>query len=104
MAQVRRQEISPDQEHLDAVIVTLETMMLRLRTVEGLPLNLYAEWTGRNFLEDHGTFVEELLRHDLARLVEKEGESRLSLTVRGMLLSNSILETLFEETHHLLDC
>ena len=104
MEQVRLQEISPDREHLDAVIVTLETMMLRLRTVEGLPLNLYAEWTGRNFLEDHGPFVEELLRHDLARLVEKEGESRLSLTVRGMLLSNSILETLFEETHHLLDC
>ena len=100
--QVRQGAVSSDRETLNAVVRTLETMMLRLRTTDGLPLSLYRECTGRDFLADHGAFVRELIRHGLAELAER-GELRLSLTRQGMLLSNSVLETLFEKTHRLLD-
>ncbi len=104
MKQVRQRSLSPERERLDEVVVVLETMMLRLRMVEGLPLNLYSGLTGRDFLEDHGLFIRDLVRHDLAMLVEKRGTTYLALTEQGMLLSNSVLETLFEETHRLLGC
>ena len=71
----------------------LELMMLRLRTVDGLPLNAYESLAGRPFMEDHGPFALHLCAEGLARM----GNGVFRLTDEGMLVSNSILSELFEE-------
>ncbi len=68
-------------------------MMLRLRTVDGLPLDAYESLAGRSFLGDHGPFAHRLCAEGLARM--ENGVFRL--TDEGMLVSNSILGELFEE-------
>ena len=68
-------------------------MMLRLRTVDGLPLDAYESLAGRSFLGDHGPFAYRLCAEGLACM--ENGVFRL--TDEGMLVSNSILGELFEE-------
>ena len=59
-------------------------MMLRLRTVDGLPLDAYESLAGRSFLGDHGPFAHRLCAEGLARM--ENGVFRL--TDEGMLVSN----------------
>ena len=83
----------PEREPLDRATRALELMMLRLRTVDGLPLDAYESLAGRSFLGDHGAFAHRLCAEGLARM--ENGVFRL--TDEGMLVSNSILGELFEE-------
>ncbi len=80
-------------ETLDRTTQALELMMLRLRTVDGLPLDAYESLAGRSFLADHGPFARRLCAGGLARM--ENGVFRL--TDEGMLVSNSILGEFFEE-------
>ncbi len=93
LAQVAEGRICPEREVLDRETRTLECMMLRLRTVDGLPLETYERLAGRHFMEDHGAFARRLCAAGLARLEN----GRFRLTPEGMLVSNSILGDLFEE-------
>ncbi len=93
LEQVREGRRCPDREPLDRATRALELMMLRLRTVDGLPLDAYESLAGRPFMADHGPFVRRLCAGGLARM--EDGVFRL--TDEGMLVSNSILSELFEE-------
>ena len=93
LAQVAEGRVCARRETLDRETRTRECMMLRLRTVDGLPLAAYARVAGRPFLEAHGAFARRLCAAGLARLED----GRFRLTAGGMLVSNSILEELFEE-------
>ena len=93
LAQVAEGRTCSDREALDKETRTLECMMLRLRTVEGLPLEAYERLAGRPFTDDHGRFAQRLCEAGLARL----DNGRFRLTPEGMLVSNSILGDLFEE-------
>lgn len=80
-------------ERIDAKTRLLETVMLRLRTTKGLPYELYRDLTGgRSLLRDHGILLRGLSARGLMSL--RNRHARLTLT--GMLVSNSILENLFE--------
>jgi oxygen-independent coproporphyrinogen-3 oxidase len=79
-------------EEIDKATRLLETVMLRLRTSRGLPLDLYQELSGRDFIRDHGPLVRLLASKKLAALRNRH----LRLTLPGMLVSNSIIEKLFE--------
>ena len=93
LEQVREGRRCPEREPLDRATRALELMMLRLRTVDGLPLDAYESLAGRSFLGDHGAFAHRLCAEGLARM--ENGVFRL--TDEGMLVSNSILGELFEE-------
>ena len=93
LEQVREGRRCPEREPLDRATRALELMMLRLRTVDGLPLDAYESLAGRSFLGDHGPFAHRLCAEGLARM--ENGVFRL--TDEGMLVSNSILGELFEE-------
>lgn len=54
LEQVREGRRCPEREPLDRATRALELMMLRLRTVDGLPLDAYESLAGRSFLGDHG--------------------------------------------------
>ena len=84
-------------EEIDKTARLLETVMLRLRTAKGLPLDLYRELSGRDFIRDHGPLVRLLASRKLAALRKRH----LRLTVTGMLVSNSIIEKLFERLNTL---
>lgn len=89
----------PDEiEQLDAPTRVLELIMLRLRTVRGLRVKAYRELTGRDFLKDHQRLIRALHKNRLIRI----RNGYLSLTRTGMLVSNSILGSLFEATRPLL--
>ena len=93
LEQVREGRRCPEREPLDRATRALELMMLRLRTVDGLPLDAYESLAGRSFLGDHGPFAHRLCAEGLARM--ENGVFRL--TDEGMLVSKSILGELFEE-------
>lgn len=93
LEQVRGGRPCAERETLDGPTRVRELMMLRLRTVEGLPLDAYAALTGRAFLADHGALVRRLCEGGLA----EAAEGRFRLTKAGMLVSNSILGELFDE-------
>ena len=92
-AQVREGRRCTEREVLDGNTRALELMMLRLRTVEGLPLAAYRALTGREFLDDHGPLVDRLCAEGLAQCAG----GTFRLTSRGLLVSNSILGALFDE-------
>ena len=50
LEQVREGRRCPEREPLDRATRALELMMLRLRTVDGLPLDAYESLAGRSFL------------------------------------------------------
>lgn len=93
LKQIRDGLRCPEREALDRATRALELMMLRLRTVDGLPLDAYESLSGRSFTADHGPFARRLCVEGLARM--ENGVFRL--TDEGMLVSNSILGELFEE-------
>ncbi len=76
-----------------------ETVMLRLRTIEGLPMALYSAATGREFKTEHARLLAELESTGLA-VTDK---NRVRLTRRGLLVSNDIVARLFETMDLSLD-
>lgn len=91
---------APDAEAEELGIGTrvLELMMLRLRTARGLRVKAYHELTGRDFLHDHKKLIQALHNRSLIRI----RNGYLRFTRSGMLVSNSILGKLFEDTRSLL--
>lgn len=85
-------------EILTPHIRVLELIMLRLRTARGLRVKAYRELTGRHFLRDHKRLIHALHENGLVRI----RDGYLRLTRSGMLVSNSILTNLFEQTEKLL--
>lgn len=83
---------APAPETLTPEIRLMETVMLRLRTTRGLRLKAYRDLTGRDFTQDHKSLVHLLHRQGLLRILN--GYARL--TRNGMLVSNAILEHLFD--------
>ncbi|MDR3073095.1 MAG: radical SAM family heme chaperone HemW [Deltaproteobacteria bacterium] len=81
-----------DAEKLTPKIRLLETVMLRLRTTRGLRLKAYHELSGRDFVRDNKDLVRLLHRRGLVRI----RNGYLRLTRNGMLVSNAILEHLFD--------
>ncbi len=104
ISQVAAGVTSQNCETLSAFTMGLESMMLRLRTCDGLPVHLYREFMGRDFLADHGPFVQELIRHGLARLAPQKDVVHFSLTRKGMLVSDTVLENLFAAAHTCSGC
>lgn len=85
----------PDSiEQIDAHTRVLELMMLRLRTVRGMRLKAYKDLTGNDFVKAHQRIIQALHKNGLVRILN----GYFSLTRTGMLVSNSILSKLFEET------
>lgn len=82
---------APDPELLDATSRIQEMIMLRLRTADGLSFEEYRQCSGRDFLADHGTYVELLRQHGLLHATPQ----RISLTCAGMLLSDAISAEFF---------
>ncbi len=72
----------------------LELVMLRLRTARGLRFKAYRALTGRNFMKDHKLLIQALHENGLIRI----RDGYLRLTRSGMLVSNSILSNIFEQT------
>ena len=97
-ALVRQGTVGSNAEILSPKIRLLETVMLRLRTTRGLRLKAYRELTGRDFMEDNKDLLHLLHRQGLARF--RNGYVRL--TRNGMLVSNAILEYLFEAVNNQL--
>jgi oxygen-independent coproporphyrinogen-3 oxidase len=89
---VEQGAIGNTAEHIDAKKRLFETVMLRLRTAKGPPFAPYPERSGRGFLRDHGLLARLLTEKGLMRL--RNRHARLTLT--GMLVSNSIIERIFE--------
>jgi len=81
-----------DAEALTPRIRLMETVMLRLRTTRGLRLRAYHDLTGRDFMKDNKNLLHMLHRQGLVRM----RNGYLRLTRNGMLVSNSILEYLFD--------
>ncbi|WP_027361516.1 radical SAM family heme chaperone HemW [Halodesulfovibrio aestuarii] len=69
-----------------------ELIMLRLRTARGLRFAAYKELTGRVFMEDFRPMITALHQHGLVKI----RNGYLNLTKRGMLVSNTIIENLFD--------
>lgn len=87
-----------DQEVLDHVTRVIELIMLRLRTDRGLRLKAYTQLTGRDFIADNKAVIQVLHQKGMLRI----RNGYLSLTGSGMLVSNSILEFLFNSTREKL--
>lgn len=90
--QVRAGASGRDAEELTPRIRVLETVMLRLRTSRGLRVKAYQELTGRDFLRDNKALLHLLHREGLLRI----RHGYVCLTRTGMLVSNAILERLFD--------
>ncbi len=72
-----------------------ELIMLRLRTAQGLSLNEYRRFTGRDFAADNAALLSALQAEGLAR-ISSGPEPYFALTRSGMLLSNAVIEQCFE--------
>lgn len=97
-SRTRAHELGQDTEEISPNIRILELIMLRLRTARGLPLKVYRQMTGRDFVRDHQRLINALHENGLIRI----REGYLRLTRSGMLVSNSILTNLFERTEAML--
>ena len=89
---VRDSVPAQDVEELSPKTRLLESVMLRLRTTRGLRVKAYREMTGRDFMQDNKQLIHLLHRQGLIRI--RNGYVRL--TRNGLLVSNSILEHLFD--------
>lgn len=89
-----REKGQPSPEELSPQTRVLELIMLRLRTSRGLRLKAYRDLTGRDFVQDHQKLIQAMHENGLIRI----REGYLRLTRSGMLVSNSILANLFEQT------
>ncbi|MCR4665999.1 MAG: radical SAM family heme chaperone HemW [Desulfovibrio sp.] len=89
---------SDEEEVITPLIRVLETIMLSLRTSRGLSFARYKAMTGHEFLTDHRRMVQAMHENGLVRI--RNGYMRL--TPNGMVVSNSILSNLFEQTKKIL--
>lgn len=94
-----REDREPEAEILSPEVRLLELIMLRLRTSRGLRLKAYRDLTGRDFVQDHQRLIQAMHENGLIRI--REGYMRL--TRSGMLVSNSIMSNIFEQTRAVLD-
>jgi oxygen-independent coproporphyrinogen-3 oxidase len=78
------------REALSPEVRARESLMLALRSAEGLSLGAYARSAGRELRETHAGLLAQLASTGLATV---DGE-RLRLTRAGMLLSNSVIRAL----------
>lgn len=97
--EIKTKKLGSKVEILTPRIRVLEMIMLRLRTMRGLRLKAYNTLTGRDFMKDNQRLVQALYENGLIRL----RDGFLSLTRKGMLVSNAIFTNLFEKTDELLD-
>lgn len=67
-----------------------ESVMLSLRTSQGLSCRHYHELTGRDFCREHSQVLRELKNHGLVTVAA----DRVALTRQGMVLCDAILERL----------
>jgi putative oxygen-independent coproporphyrinogen III oxidase len=95
---VQAHSLDAAPELLSPLNRVLEMIMLRLRTSRGLRLADYTALTGLDFMTSHAALVQALREHDLICL----HEGCLCLTQQGMLLSNSIISSIFEITEQKL--
>ncbi|MFV0422676.1 radical SAM family heme chaperone HemW [Oleidesulfovibrio sp.] len=84
--------IAHDAESLSPLERAEELIMLRLRTSRGLRVKAYRDLTGRDFLKEHKMLIHALHRNKLVRI----RDGYLRLTRNGMLVSNTILENIFD--------
>ena len=91
-AAVQAGQAVADVEVLSPIDRVLELLMLRLRTCRGLRVKAYTELTGRDFMRDNKSLIHTLHKNGLVRI----RHVYLRLTLNGMLVSNSILERLFD--------
>lgn len=89
-AAVRGGFIGEDYEELGQEIRAQELVMLSLRTAKGLKLSQYREMTGRELLKEKRGVVNALHKNGLIKI----SAGYLRLTKNGMLVSNSILQSL----------
>lgn len=89
---IRKGTLGQSAELLTPKVKLLEFIMLRLRTALGMQLKTYEEMTGRDFLQDNQKFIQTLHENGLARI----RNGYLSLTNKGMLVSNTIISNLFD--------
>lgn len=89
-AAVRGGFVGDDFEELTDEIKAQELIMLCLRTSKGLKLSDYKELTGRDLTKEKGSVISALHKNGLVRM----SSGYLRLTKNGMLVSNSILESL----------
>lgn len=84
---VHENTLGAPAQKLDTTDLSNEQIMLSLRTSKGLNLHTYEQTYGIDFLCTYQHSIEALCKHDLARI----NNGSLSLTPRGMLVSNSII-------------
>jgi oxygen-independent coproporphyrinogen-3 oxidase len=98
LLEVQNNSIAGDYEELTHSVRVLELIMLRLRTDRGMRLEAYSRLTGRSFVKDNREFIHALHNKGMVRI----RNGYLSLTGKGMLVSDSILGFLFGSTRKML--
>ncbi|WP_027720470.1 radical SAM family heme chaperone HemW [Maridesulfovibrio zosterae] len=89
-AAVRGGYAGEDYEELTDEIKVQELVMLSLRTSKGLKLSDYKELTGTDLTKEKKSIINALYKNGLCRM----SGGFLRLTKNGMLVSNSILQSL----------
>ena len=89
-AAVRGGFAGEDYEELTDEIKAQELVMLSLRTSKGLKLSDYKELTGKDLTKEKSSIINALYKNGLCRM----SGGFLRLTKNGMLVSNSILQSL----------
>ena len=95
---VAQRRLGEHAEVLTPEVRVLELIMLRLRTARGLRLKAYRQLTGCEFVPAHAKLVQALHENGLIRI----RDGYLRLTRHGMLVSNSIISSIFEQTEKVL--
>ncbi len=95
IAGIRDGKLFPQQEDLSVQETAEEYIMLRLRMAEGMTLSGLQAVAGQSCTAKIQEFWQVLEKENLAAITD----DRLFLTRRGMLISNAIIERLFEEIH-----
>lgn len=89
-AAVRGEFVGDDFEELTDEIRAQELIMLSLRTSKGLKLSDYQELSGKDLAKEKKSLIHALHKNGLVRM----SGGYLRLTKNGMLVSNSILQSL----------
>lgn len=95
---VRQHRLGENAELLTTDVRIMELIMLRLRTSRGMRLKAYRQLTGSDFVPAHASLVKALHAGGYIRILD----GYLRLTRQGMLVSNSIISSIFERTEKIL--
>ena len=88
---VENRTIGENFEMLTKDALDKEWAMLHMRTVKGISLLDYEKRMGKKLLEEKDKLIQGLYGKNFIRVINKH----LCLTKKGMLVSNSIIESLF---------